>query len=906
MLDKHFDHKSWESDLYRRWLDQEAFKAGREGSTPQETKKPFTIVIPPPNVTGSLHIGHALNNSLQDVLIRWRRMKGDDALWLPGTDHAGIATQMVVERKLAAAGKPSRRTLGREAFEQEIWRWKEESGGQIIGQLKRLGASCDWSRERFTLDEGLSQAVQKVFIDLYRQGLIYRDLRLVNWDPQLETAISDLEVKQTEVKAQIWEIFYPLADEASQGITVATTRPETMLGDVAVAVHPEDPRYQHLIGRQCHLPLSGRLIPIVGDLHADPQTGTGAVKITPAHDFHDFEVGKRHNLPLITIFDSKAHILANESIPSAYRGMERFAARKAILADLDACGALRASKPLIHTVPHGDRSGVPIEPWLTWQWYVDAKTLAKPAIEAVRSGATKFVPENWSKTYFNWMESIQPWCISRQLWWGHRIPAWYGPDDYVFVAASEDEARQQAERHYQSHPSMKTPITLTRDEDVLDTWFSSALWPFSTMGWPDEHHPDFQRYFPGDVLVTGFDIIFFWVARMMMMSLHFTGKVPFHTVYVHALVLDAEGRKMSKSKGNVVDPLALVDEYGADALRLTLIAQAAAGRNVRISEARVEGSRNFLTKIWNAARFCEMNHIALPADLDAPPPTANFPLAEWLIVELSQASQKIDGALHSYRYADAALELIHFIRGVFCDWHLELVKPLLQPDADATIRKQAQAVTGWALGNILKLLHPFCPFVSEAIYRSLGGNQGEELLQYKAWPQLLIDAGQNFADRPQGWHDFHWLITLVGEIRSLRSSLNVPASALVNLGLRDVGQVARNRLQSLSPLIQRLARLATIEELPSSQNGEVVILVANDRYVLPLGDLIDFAQERARLVKELQKADQDCQHYQQRLANQEFLAKAPDEVVEELQSRLEEAKARMATLQDSLQRLAMA
>ncbi len=627
MLDKTYQPQNFEGDIYRAWEDARAFAAGRGD---RETAKPFAVVIPPPNVTGSLHMGHALNNTLQDVLVRFERMRGRDVLWQPGTDHAGIATQMVVERQLMERQEPNRRALGREKFIKRIWKWKEESGNTIVGQLKRLGASCDWSRLRFTMDEGLSKAVRKVFVELHRAGLIYKDKRLVNWDPEMLTAISDLEVEQIETKGHLWHLRYPIEgvafdpEDPSTFIVVATTRPETMLGDTAVAVHPDDERYNHLVGKNVILPIVGRRIPIVADEYSDPEKGSGAVKITPAHDFNDFEVGRRHALPMINVLSQDARLLLHPN-PEFMEGLEltpqlhatilemngvfRFAARTMIVDRLEAEGLLEKIEDYLHTVPHGDRSGAVIEPFLTDQWYVDAATLAKPAIEAVKRGRTTFVPKNWESTYFHWMENIQPWCISRQLWWGHQIPAWYGPDGHAFVAETEADAKAQAKAHYGKDEKLK------QDEDVLDTWFSSALWPFSTLGWPDKT-PELGRYYPTDVLVTGFDIIFFWVARMMMMGLHFMEEVPFRDVYIHALVRDEKGQKMSKSKGNVIDPLELIDSYGADALRFTLAAMAAQGRDIKLSGARVEGYRNFATKLWNAARFAEMNDCAPRADFD--------------------------------------------------------------------------------------------------------------------------------------------------------------------------------------------------------------------------------------------------------------------------------------------------
>jgi len=666
MLEKNYRPQDVEAKQYERWQQGGAFACGQtEGDT-------FTIVIPPPNVTGSLHMGHALNNTLQDVLIRFERMRQRDTLWQPGTDHAGIATQMVVERQLDGEGL-TRHDLGREAFIDRVWQWKEESGGLISRQLQRLGASCDWRRERFTMDEGLSAAVLKVFVELHKQGLIYKDKRLVNWDPKLHTAISDLEVEQREVEGRLWHLKYPIEGQAGRFIVVATTRPETMLGDTAVAVHPDDERYADLVGGHAVLPLVGRRLPIVADLHADPEQGSGAVKITPAHDFNDFEVGRRHDLELINIFDHNACL--NDAVPETYRGLERYAGRKKVLADLEAERLVAEVEEQLHVVPYGDRSGVAIEPWLTDQWYVDAATLAQPAIAAVEQGKTRFVPVQWENTYYEWMRNIQPWCISRQLWWGHQIPAWYGPDGEIFVAHSETEALAAAEKHYGK------PIELKRDEDVLDTWFSSALWPFSTLGWP-EATPELERYYPTDVLVTGFDIIFFWVARMMMMGLHFMGEVPFHTVYIHALVRDEKGQKMSKSKGNVMDPLELIDQYGADALRFTLIAMAAQGRDIKMSTGRLEGYRNFATKLWNAARFCQLNECRPRADFD--PASLQLSANRWIVGEMVRLGERLVEALEAHRYNEAANALYQTTWGVFCDWYVEFIKPVLQ----ATMRRR--------------------------------------------------------------------------------------------------------------------------------------------------------------------------------------------------------------------------
>ena len=724
MLDKTYQPQNIEDAVYGAWEEANAFAAGAPG---RERAKPFAIVIPPPNVTGSLHMGHALNNTLQDVLVRFERMRGRDVLWQPGTDHAGIATQMVVERQLMERQEPNRRAMGRDAFIKRVWQWKEESGNTIVGQLKRLGCSCDWSRLRFTMDEGLSRAVRKVFVDLYRAGLIYKDKRLVNWDPELLTAISDLEVEQIETKGHLWHLRYPIEGrkfdpaDPSTFIVVATTRPETMLGDTAVAVHPDDERYKHLVGKNVILPLIGRRIPIIADEYSDPEKGSGAVKITPAHDFNDFEVGRRHGLPMVNVLSPEGKLLLDPN-PEFTQGIEpgpqlkatilefngvfRFAARKLIVHQLEEKGLMEKIEPHLHTVPHGDRSNAVIEPRLTDQWYVDAATLAKPAIEAVRRGQTIFVPKNWETTYFHWMENIQPWCISRQLWWGHQIPAWYGPDGEIFVAEDEAGAAALANEHYGK------AVPLERDEDVLDTWFSSALWPFSTLGWPDKT-PELARYYPTDVLVTGFDIIFFWVARMMMMGLHVMDEAPFRDVYIHALVRDEKGQKMSKSKGNVIDPLDLIGTYGADALRFTLAAMAAQGRDIKLSSSRVEGYRNFATKLWNAARFAEINTCVPQPDFD--PATAKVTLNRWIAGESERTLAAVTEAIQGFRFNEAAGAIYHFIWHVYCDWYLELIKPILA-GADADAAAETRAMTAYVLDQALKLLHPFMPFVTEELW----------------------------------------------------------------------------------------------------------------------------------------------------------------------------------------------
>src|SRR5438105_4638947 len=674
MLDKTYQPAVMEVRRYALWERSGAFAAD-----PNSDKPPYAIMMPPPNVTGSLHMGHALTFTLQDVLVRYRRMRGRDVLWQPGTDHAGIATEIVVGDQVIAEGG-TKSGLGREGFVARVWQWREESGGTITRQLRRLGASPDWRRERFTMDPALAMAVRRVFVQLYREGLIYRDQRLVNWDPVMHTVISDLEVDSRETKGSLWYIRYPVAELPGRFIIVATTRPETMLGDTGVAVHPNDPRFADLVGRSVRLPLTDRFVPIVADEHADPETGTGAVKITPAHDFADFEVGRRHGLALINIFDQDARL--TDAVPAAYRCLDRFAAREKVVADLASAGLLDRVEEHTLMVPHHDRSGVVIEPWLTDQWYCDARALAAPALAAVEDGRARFVPRQWENTFFDWMRKIQPWCISRQLWWGHQIPVWYGPDEAIFVAETEEDARRQAARKYGDQ------FELRRDPDVLDTWFSSALWPFSTLGWPEQTR-ELVRYYPTDVLVTGFDIIFFWVARMMMMGLHFMSEVPFRTVYIHALVRDERGAKMSKSKGNVIDPLELIDEYGADALRFTLAAMAAQGRDIKLSTQRVEGYRNFATKLWNACRFAEMNHCASVPGFD--PKSAVQTLNRWIAHETAKAAREITEAIEGYRFNEAAGAAYRFVWNIFCDWYVELTKPVLQSADDAS-REETRAM----------------------------------------------------------------------------------------------------------------------------------------------------------------------------------------------------------------------
>ena len=724
-------------------------------------------------------------------------MRGRDALWQPGTDHAGIATQMVAERALEAEGT-TRAAIGREAFVERVWQLKEASGGAITNQLKRLGASCDWSRERFTMDEGLSRAVREVFVALHREGLIYKDKRLVNWDCKLHTAISDLEVQQRPVSGSLWHIKYPLEGAENEHIIVATTRPETMLGDTAVAVHPEDARYAAMLGTHALLPLVGRRLPIVADEHADPEAGSGAVKITPAHDFNDFEVGRRHGLEVVNVFDESARL--NHNAPEAYRGMDRFDAREKIVADLEAAGLIARIEPHDHVLPYGDRSDTVIEPWLTDQWYADAAALAGPAVAAVEEGRTQFVPKRWEKTFFEWMRNIQPWCISRQLWWGHQIPAWYGPDGQVFVEMTEDEAQAAATAHYGK------AVALTRDPDVLDTWFSSALWPFSTLGWP-ERTPELARYYPTDDLVTSFDIIFFWVARMMMMGLKFMGEVPFRTVYIHALVRDEHGQKMSKSKGNVIDPLDLVERYGADALRFTLTAMAAQGRDINVSESRIEGYRNFGTKLWNAARFCQMNECAAPPEFD--PGSCSATVNRWIVGEVSRTAERVTAEIEAYRFNEAAGALYQFAWGTFCDWYLEAIKPVLL-GADGAEKDETRAAAAWVLDTLLALLHPIMPFLTEELWQELG-SRGNALLATSPWPRA---SARSCVDG-EAAAEIGWVIRLVSQVRTVRAEMNVPAGTRVPAVLTGASAENAERMSRHGALIARLAKL----DLESGRGG---------------------------------------------------------------------------------------
>ena len=968
MIDQRFDPKAHEQRIYKRWEEEGCFRPSMDSSA-----EPYAIMIPPPNVTGSLHMGHALNNTIQDILCRFERMRGKNVRWQPGMDHAGIATQMVVERQLAASGtNQDRRSMGRDAFVDKVWEWKEESGGTILNQLKRLGASCDWENTKFTLDDDLNVAVNKAFVDLYNEGLIYRAKRLVNWDPHFQTAISNLEVENKDVDGHMWHFKYPLAGgqtytyvekdadgnvtltEERDYISIATTRPETMLGDGAVAVHPSDERYASIVGKLCEIPVGPkehrRLIPIITDEYPDPDFGSGAVKITGAHDFNDYQVAKRGNIPMYSLMDEKgfmradgkayadeaavaqriaageedfdeAKIAAMNLVPDQYRGLDRFAAREAVIADISAEGNAvmvpdpkhkdeETEAPLVPLVenkkimqPFGDRSGVVIEPMLTDQWFVDAETLAKPAIEAVRTGKTKFVPENWDRTFYNWMENIEPWCISRQLWWGHRIPVWYGPDGASYCAPTEEEAQAAAGEG----------IVLSQDEDVLDTWFSSGLWPFSTQGWP-EQTDGLNTFYPGATLVTAFDIIFFWVARMMMMGIKFMdGEVPFKDVYIHAIVRDEAGKKMSKSEGNVIDPVDLIDgiepdalvakrttglrqpekapqvekatrkrypqgfeAYGADALRFTLAAMATKGRDINLSVDRVAGYRNFGSKLWSATRFAQMYE----ATFEAPvyPETLGLALNQWIIGELYKCCDQVSEAIEDYRFNDAADAAYHFVWDVFCDWYLELSKPVLQGD-DGSEKDETQLVLGWTLERIFALLHPFMPFITETLWEQTA--ERSDFLMQQKWPSL--DDG--YANQAAG-DELGWVLKTISQIRSVRADVNVPAGAKVPASLTGANDETARRLDAHRDVIMRLARLEKFDLADAAPAGSVKTVIDEATIVLEIADLIDASEEIARLDKQLGKLGGEITGLEKRLGNDAFVAKAPPEVVTEQRARL--------------------
>ena len=862
MMDKRFDSNYIEKKWYKRWL-----KSGAFASNNQSPKEPYVIMMPPPNVTGSLHIGHALTFTIQDILIRFHRMQGLDVLWQPGTDHAGIATQMVVERELAKSNL-TRHGLGREKFVEKVWEWKEKSGGEITNQLRALGASPDWEKERFTMDEGLSKAVISVFVKLYKEGLIYRDKRLVNWDPKLLTAISDLEVEQKEVEGKFWYFKYPV-ENSDEFLTIATTRPETMLGDTAVAVNPDDERYIHLKGKYVILPIINRRIPIIFDNYSDPEKGSGAVKITPAHDFNDFEVGKRHGLDMINIFDANASI--NENGGEDFKGLDRFEARKKVLEILKAQNLYIKEEKIVHTVPHGDRSNVVVEPWLMDQWYVDAYKLAQPAIKAVKDKKTKFVPANWDKTYFEWMNNIQPWCVSRQLWWGHRIPAWFGPDDKIFVEHNQSDAEKAAELHYGKK------VKLIQDEDVLDTWFSSALWPFSTLGWPD-NTKDLKKYYPTNVLVTGFDIIFFWVARMMMMGMHFMDdEVPFKEVYIHALVRDDKGQKMSKSKGNVLDPLDLSVKYGADSLRFTLTAMAAQGRDIKLSEERIAGYRNFSTKIWNGCKFLEFNECI--SELDTDLNFINLQINKWIIENYNQLNSKVKKSIVEYKFNDAADALYQFIWRDYCDWYIEFIKPILNNAEDIESQKETKSVSIKIMKNVLLMLHPIMPYVTEEIFEKLF--KSNKLAISSSWPSLI----ETETSLKNG---IGLTIDIVSAIRSIRVEKNIPNKSRPTILLKNVNQEKKIIIEENYNLILNLAKLNQIKFLSKQhEENEKSIVTTVDEIILmiPTDGLIDIEAEKNRLSKELENITNEIEIIDKRLNNPSFIEKAPPKVIEDVKTK---------------------
>ena len=862
MMDKRFDSKSIEKKWYKKWLESGAFASDNKSS-----KLPYVIMMPPPNVTGSLHIGHALTFTIQDILIRFHRMLGYDVLWQPGTDHAGIATQMVVERELAKSDI-TRHSLGRDKFIEKVWEWKEHSGGEITKQLRALGASPDWEKERFTMDEGLSKAVNYVFVKLYKEGLIYRDKRLVNWDPKLSTAISDLEVEQKEMEGNFWYFNYPIED-SDEFLTIATTRPETMLGDTAVAVNPDDVRYQHLRGKNVILPILNKPIPIIFDKYSDPDKGSGAVKITPAHDFNDFEVGKRHNLEVINILNHDATI--NENGTKEFEGLDRFEARKKVVDVFKSLNLFVKKEKITHTVPHGDRSNVIIEPWLMDQWYVDAAILAKPAIKAVKEERTKFVPRNWDKTFFEWMNNIQPWCVSRQLWWGHRIPAWFGPDNKIFVESNQTDAEKAAEEYYGKK------VILTQDEDVLDTWFSSALWPFSTLGWPDKT-PDLEKYYPTSVLVTGFDIIFFWVARMMMMGIHFMDKeVPFKEIYIHALVRDDKGQKMSKSKGNVLDPLVLSEQYGADSLRFTLTAMAAQGRDIKLSEERIAGYRNFSTKIWNGCKFLEFNDCIL--DLNTNLNEILLPVNKWIVHLHNQLNIKVKASIQDYKFNDAADVIYQFIWKDYCDWYIEFIKPILVNNNDQTSMIETRFVSINVMKNVLLMLHPIMPYVTEEIFEKLF--KSSQLVISSAWPELMFK-DLNLTN------SIDLSIKLISEVRSLRVEKNIPLKSRPNLILKNVNLDKKQFISDNTDLITNLAKLdkITFSNIDNNQNDNFIVSTVDEiTLMIPLEGLFDLELEKNRLNKELSNIKSEIEIINKRINNSNFINKAPSEIVEEVKKK---------------------
>lgn len=875
MLNKNYNPQDCESKIYENWEKNGTFKPSMD-----KTKDPFCIMIPPANVTGVLHMGHALDYTLQDILIRYNRMMGKNVLWQVGTDHAGIATQMVVERNLAKEGI-SRHDLGREKFIETVWKWREQSGGTICRQLRRLGASCDWSRERFTMDEGLSRAVRKIFVNMYKDGLIYKAKKLVNWDAKFMTAVSDLEVVQKEAMGKMYYYRYPIEGEEGNFVHIATTRPETMFGDTAVAISKNNEKLKHLIGKNCIIPIINRSIPIIADDHADPEKGTGAVKITPAHDFNDFEVGKRHDLPLINVLNPDATL--NENTPFA--GMTTMQAREATIAKLDELGLMDKIEDHPMVIPYGDRSGVVIEPMMTDQWFVDAPKLAVEAIKKVEDCEVEFLPKNYEKTYFEWMRNIQPWCISRQLWWGHQMPIWYGPDGHIFCEENEDEAYAAAKDFYGQEEK------LTRETDVLDTWFSSGLWAFSTLGWPDKSE-FLDTFYPTSVLVTGFDIIFFWVARMMMMSLYAMKKIPFRTVYLHGLVRDEHGHKMSKSKGNTVDPLALVDAYGADALRFFMAAMETQGRDINVSEARIAGYRNFATKLWNAARFGEMNEVDFTIDFNEN--SAINPFNRWIIAKTKETAEEVSRNLDNFRFSDAANTAYQFAWGYFCDWYIEMIKPILYGENENE-KNETKNVFAWALRRIMIMMHPFMPFITTQIWNDLKMGKDELMLH----PWIRGESFNNDDEKP-----IDWVIETVSKIRSLRVEMNIPAGAKLKAYLQKVEDCAQQYLKTMGNTICSLAKLESLQLSEAEAEKNMVQIVTSEGTIsLSLQGVIDFVAEKERLTKEIASLDKNLQSYAAKLNNPAFVEKAPEKVVAEEKRRQQEALQKKEKLQEALNRI---
>ncbi len=874
MLDKTFNPTTVEGIISQKWEDKKLFAC-----QPNSNKPPFSVIIPPPNVTGNLHIGHALNNSVQDLLCRFKRMKGFDVLWQPGMDHAGIATQMVVERQLAKSGI-SRHDLGREKFIEKVWEWKAESGGQIFKQLRRLGASCDWDRERFTMDEGLSRAVLKIFVKMYKDGLIYKDKRLVNWDSKLQTAISDLEVIEKETIGKMWYFKYVVEENPNEFIMIGTTRPETLFGDTAVAVNAEDERYKHLIGKNVLIPIINKPIPVVADIHADPTKGTGAVKITPAHDFNDFEVGKRHNLPMVNILTKEAKL--NENVPEKYQGMTPIQARDLVLEDIKALGLYDHEEDNPMVIPYGDRSDVIIEPWLTDQWFVDAPKLAVKAIEAVKEGDMQFVPQNWENTYFEWMNNIQPWCISRQLWWGHQVPVWYGPDGAQFCEETEQEALQAAQNHY-GHPT-----ELKRDTDVLDTWFSSGLWAFSTLGWPDDT-VELSRYYPTSVLVTAFDIIFFWVARMMMMSMYAMGQVPFRQCYIHGLVRDEQGRKMSKSKGNGIDPLEMCDKYGTDALRFALLIQAGHGRDVLMSDNRVEAYRNFTTKIWNAARFCEMNSCQTDADFDIS--SVESPISKWILSKLQKVSVSVSDSIDNFSFNEASNTIYHFIWDEFCNTYLELIKPILF-DENSSQKSEIQHITAFVFENILKILQPFMPFISEELWSKT--KDRANMIMEESWPEF------NQFNFEKEESDLDWVLSLTSLIRSTRSDVHIPPASRITLEIKDISADKKDLIADFTTTIKSLCRIEEICFVSETTPESASCVFEGISLSIPLSGLIDLSSEKEKINKEIENLSSFITRNQAMLNNPDFVSKAPEKVVSDKRTAIEKAQTDIEKLKENL------